>query len=143
MIVLDTDAITFLEHRESAVSRQLRDRLTALSSEHDVVATIITFEEQTRGWLSIFAQARDATSLVAAYDRLLRHLDVFKEIDVVPFTLSAEAIFRELRKQKFRIGTRDLRIAAIALSLNATLLTRNLRDFGSIPGLRTEDWTKS
>jgi tRNA(fMet)-specific endonuclease VapC len=142
MIILDTDAVTFLEHRDSAVSGQLRNRLTVLSSEHDVVATIVTFEEQTRGWLSVFAQARDPASLVAAYNRLLLHLNTFKEIDVIPFTLTAEAKFRELRAHKIRIGTRDLRIAAIALSLDATLLTRNLRDFGQIPGLRVEDWTK-
>lgn len=40
-----------------------------------------------------------------------------------------------------RIGTMDLKIAAIALANDATLLSRNLRDFGKVPGLRVEDWT--
>jgi tRNA(fMet)-specific endonuclease VapC len=35
----------------------------------------------------------------------------------------------------------DLKIAAIALANDATLLTRNLSDFRKIPGLRIEDWT--
>jgi predicted nucleic acid-binding protein len=34
-----------------------------------------------------------------------------------------------------------LKIAAIALKHDATLLARNLTDFGMVPDLRVEDWT--
>jgi tRNA(fMet)-specific endonuclease VapC len=50
--------------------------------------------------------------------------------------------FQRLRNTKVRIKTMDLKIAAITLSLEATLLTRNSRDFIKVPGLRFEDWTK-
>lgn len=35
----------------------------------------------------------------------------------------------------------DLRIAAVALTNDATLITGNLSDFRRVPGLRVEDWT--
>jgi len=42
---------------------------------------------------------------------------------------------------RLRIGTMDLRIAAITLAYGATLVTRNVQDFQRIPGLVIEDWT--
>ena len=38
------------------------------------------------------------------------------------------------------IGNHDLFIAAHARSRDMTLVTRNAREFGRVPGLRVEDW---
>jgi tRNA(fMet)-specific endonuclease VapC len=46
---------------------------------------------------------------------------------------------RQIKKLK-AIGRKDLLIACIALANRATLVTRNLRDFQAVPGLKLENW---
>ena len=59
-----------------------------------------------------------------------------------PVTFSEPAIIRynALLALKLNVGKMDLRIAAIALEANATVITRNLRDFERVPGLACENW---
>jgi tRNA(fMet)-specific endonuclease VapC len=47
-----------------------------------------------------------------------------------------------LRAAHRRLDKDDLRIAAIVLEDDDTLVTRNAKDFRQIPGLRIEDWSK-
>ena len=54
---------------------------------------------------------------------------------------AAATEFQRLRRHRLRIGTIGLKIAAIVLSHDATLLSRNLSDFQQIPELHVEDWT--
>lgn len=60
---------------------------------------------------------------------------------LLPFGDKSLVEYEALKRQRIRIGTSDLRIAAIALVHGATVLTRNLRDFRQVPGLVAEDWT--
>ena len=53
----------------------------------------------------------------------------------------AATVYERLLSQKVRIGTQDLRIASIALSQSAVLLTRNSQDFSRVQGLQLDDWT--
>lgn len=46
----------------------------------------------------------------------------------------------DLEKNGFKIGERDTIIAAHALALNATIVTRNTREFGRVAGLLVENW---
>jgi hypothetical protein len=71
-----------------------------------------------------------------------RTLEFLCNFTALKFDVHAEAYFQTLREQKIRIGTQDLKIAAIALSQGAVVVTRNERDFGKIPGLKVEDWTR-
>ncbi len=107
----------------------------------DTVTTIITYDEQMRGWLSYAARAKTQADEVYAYARLKTNLETFRGVPVLPFDAQAATHFARLRDNKIRIGTMDLKIAAICLAQDATLLTRHLRDFGRVPGLRAEDWS--
>jgi len=62
-------------------------------------------------------------------------------VTILKYDSHAEVHFQTFRTQKIRIGTQDLRIAAIVLSQNATLVTCNRQDFEHIPTLKIEDWS--
>jgi tRNA(fMet)-specific endonuclease VapC len=60
---------------------------------------------------------------------------------MLPFPAAVIQRFEQLRLLRLNVGLMDLRLAAVALENNLTVVTRNLRDFGRIPGLSTEDWS--
>jgi tRNA(fMet)-specific endonuclease VapC len=140
MFILDTDHLSILEWGGTE-SLRLQERLAGQPPE-EVATTIINFEEQMRGWLAYVARARSLPQQVEAYHRLRRHLDNYRLIPVLDFDERAAAELARLQKGRVRIGTMDLKIAAIALAQGATLLTRNLADFAQVPGLEIEDWTQ-
>jgi tRNA(fMet)-specific endonuclease VapC len=139
MYLLDTDLLSVLE-RGGLEGEQLRRRLQAVPPD-EVAATVISYEEQTRGWLSYLASARSPMEQVTAYGYLQRHLQVFCAVPLFAFDLAAATIVRQLQQRRIRIGTMDLKIASIALAQRATLLLRNVTDFRKVPELRVEDWT--
>ncbi len=118
----------------------VRQRVNAIPSEQ-LATTIITFEEQMYGRLNRIKRANSQESLVIAYTQLKETIEDLKTINILDFNDSAAKRYLELLRQKNRIGTQDLRIAAIAISNNAILVTRNQRDFSRIAGLSFEDWT--
>jgi tRNA(fMet)-specific endonuclease VapC len=139
MYILDTDHISVFDRgRRSA--QVLLSKL-AVVDPSQVVTTIVTYEEQMRGWLSYTARSRSIQEQIAAYKRLERQLASYQKMSVISFDDRSGLTFEELRKRYPRLGTMDLKIAAITIVHDATLLTRNFKDFGQIEGLRIEDWT--
>jgi tRNA(fMet)-specific endonuclease VapC len=138
VLVLDTDHLAEID-RNSVVGRAAIDRLRRSSAE--IATTIVSIEEQLRGWLSVIARWQaEPHRQIDGYTRLQSRFEFYSEWIVLPWTSAAADTFVGLRKQKLRVGTMDLKIASIVLSQNATLLTRNLGDFSKVPGLRIENW---
>ena len=139
MLVLDTDHISVLERADSVERARLIHRLDQ-AGVTAVVTTIVSYEEQSRGWLSYVARARSATDQVDAYERLARHLETYRRLIVLDDEHSAAECYQRLRAARVNVKPLDLKIASITLANHATLLSRNLKDFEKISGLRVENW---
>jgi tRNA(fMet)-specific endonuclease VapC len=125
MYVFDTDISSILQR---GTGEQF-DRLWAKVAQHPVerfYVSIVSFHEQVLGWNTYASRARDQAGVRHAYAMFQRTLAEFATAQVLPYDVAASDRLEALRKQKIRIGTMDLRIAAIALSRQMTLLTRNL-----------------
>jgi tRNA(fMet)-specific endonuclease VapC len=142
MIILDTDVFSMIELPDSPEYIRLRARIAQLDPPHPVATTVITYEEQSRGRLASVNSARTHRRLVEAYSHLRQHILNYRQVRLVEFDDAAAETAAALQRSKLRLGTMDLRIASIALTHDALLLSQNLRDFKRIPKLRVEDWTR-
>jgi tRNA(fMet)-specific endonuclease VapC len=114
MYLLDTDHLSIIERGGSAAQR-LGTRLSTQNQE-EIAVTVITYEEQTRGWLGYIAKAHTLEEQIIAYSKLEKHIATFSTIKIVGFDNAAAAIFKQIRTDYPRLGTMDLKIAAIAIS---------------------------
>ena len=137
-VVFDTDVVVLLQKAARDPQSDVWKRLGEYNEE--LAITIVTAEEQMRGWLALIQRLRNPHDQVQAYERLHSLFGFYAEWPVLPWDSAAADVLVELRKRKIRVATMDLKIASIVLSRNDTLVTGNLRDFGRIPGLRVEHW---
>lgn len=134
--VLDTDIVSLLQHGHEKVAQNV-----GRHGPDEVATTIISVEEQLSGWYTLLRRARTTKELVPIYERMSETVRFLSKLPILSFTNMAADIYEQLRRQRPRVGRMDLRIAAIAVSHNAVLVTRNRSDFEDIEGLATEDWT--
>ena len=137
MYLLDTDTLTHLH----AGNTNVADRLRSVA-DVEVGVTIITKVEILRGRIDYLIKAESGESLLKAQELLFRTEALLSELLIVPLDRAASIELDRLRDvSKFRkIGRADLLIASITLANRATLVTRNLRHFKQIPGLKVENW---
>lgn len=139
--LLDSDHASILEWQGGTEYAVLVANLN-LHAADGVGISVVSFHEQMLGANKQISQARAAQGLIRGYDLMFKAIELYRRFPLVPFDAAAVAEFNGLKSRKLRVGTMDLRIAAIALSRNLVLVTRNVSDFGKVPGLRTVDWTK-
>ena len=136
MFILDTDAITDHQNAHPILSAKVSNTPPA-----QLFTTPITVEEQLKGRLAYLNRHRHHPRESAqGHAALLKSVFYFNLWSILLFNEEAYAIFRQLQQQRIRIGSQDLRIAAIALFHGFTVVTRNVRDFAHVPDLRVEDW---
>lgn len=126
MVVLDTNHFT-----EFADASPAGHRLMARIEEQDtdVFTCIVAVEETCQGWLALLHRQRAGRDQLAAYARFQMCLEALLALNTLKFDEQAADIYHDLHPQLSRIGSMDLKIAAICIAHDAMLLSRNLRDF--------------
>jgi tRNA(fMet)-specific endonuclease VapC len=138
--LLDTDHLSILQRKAGLEYIRLSTWM-AQGAAQDFSCCVVSLHEQVVGAHAFLNQAKNTTGLVRGYEMLERLPRDYLAFALLPFDAPSAVINDGLLGQNLRIGTMDLRLAAIALSRNLTVLTRNLRDFGRVPGLSIEDRT--
>ncbi|MFM6323746.1 MAG: type II toxin-antitoxin system VapC family toxin [Dolichospermum sp.] len=142
LYILDTDHVSLFQNGNPRVMQRINQK-----KPENLAVTVITFEEKIKGWLKEINKSNNEpfkpnSKLVWGYKGLANEIEFFKNIQLLDFDNDAYARYQLLVLQKLkRIGTQDLRIAAITQSVNGILVTRNWQDFENVPGLLLEDWT--
>ncbi len=136
MTLLDTDTLTLLMMGHVKVQQRLD------AAENDIAISIVTRLELLRGRFDSVLKAANGAKLQVAQHRLDEAEEKLQDVPIVSIETASAREFDRLREQKSlrKIGRADLLIASIALAHKATLVTRNLRHFRLIPGLRVVNW---
>ncbi len=136
LFILDSDHLSL--HQRGHIP--LKTHLLQVPTKQ-IAISIVSVEELIRGRLAQIRKATKPDTRVKAYYWLSRTFSFLNNFTVIEYNSQAELHFQKLILQKLRVGTQDLKIAAIALSQNAILVTRNRQDFERISTLKIEDWS--
>ena len=129
MFLLDTNScIDFALARSDLLRERIR-----LAYPQGLSISTITLAELRVGARHEGADPEDEKRL----DAFVRVLSV-REFD----ERAAEAYGRIARQTGVKRKSFDHLIAAHAVSLDLTLVTRNMKDFVKVPGLKVENWTQ-
>lgn len=134
--VLDTDIVSLHFHGNAEVAR----RISSIPLS-DLATTIINVEEMLTGWYTKLRKAKNDQQRMQAYMALEQAVRIAASLKTLQYDAQAIQNVQSFRARKLRIGSNDLKIAAIVLATtDAILVTRNRRDFDQVAGLSVEEW---
>ena len=140
--LLDSDHISFFLRGDAVTQNRLREEIKVTG------ISIISVQEVFNGWVSLLNRSDNEINRIRSYENFYAAMMFFKSMPVLNYDNSASQIYRQLIQDNSELGKRrlekDIRIASIALSLDATIatiVTRNYRDFSLVPGLKIVDWS--
>jgi tRNA(fMet)-specific endonuclease VapC len=136
MFVLDTDILSLLLRAHARVTERVAQ------ATEEVAITLISRIEILQGRFASVLKAENSEKLLQAQQWLYeseKDLNRFTILAIGPATAAEFDRLRQNKKLK-KIGRCDLLIAALTLANHATLVTRNRKDFGQVPGLEVENW---
>jgi len=129
MYVLDTNTVLDYFRGRGDVVRNLM----AVPPSEVALPAIVAYEV----WVGVLG-SQNARRRQAQYEQFIAHLEVLA-FDAVVGRRAAE-LPHVLERRGAGIGPLDTLIAATALAHNATLVTRNVREFARVEGLKVVDW---
>jgi tRNA(fMet)-specific endonuclease VapC len=137
--ILDTDHISLFLGNYLSV----RDRV--LQFKADCSITIISVQEIFNGWVGQLNRVENETYKIEIYQRLHLTTQFIQQMSVLNYDRAASLQYQQIIIANPTLAKRrlekDMRIAAIALAHDATIVTRNQRDFEQVPKLVVEDWS--
>jgi tRNA(fMet)-specific endonuclease VapC len=138
LIALDTDVFADAMFGDSIIT----ERLGKISIAEQSLPVVVV-EEVVRGRLGSIRQAeagRGKMKLDIAYDLFRQSIEDANAFIILPLTSAVIMLVDAWKRQRIRVATHDMQIAAICIVHGATLVTRNRRDYEKIPGLTFEVW---
>ena len=142
MFTLDTNAVSDFFHRKPTIVQRAEQAIRERKPIH--ITTITRYEVLMRGRYQAILAAEDRDRLLTAHQRLLDDEIAIRQFPILGLDDASADHFERLRTAKGmrKIGRADLLIACITLAHDATLVTRNVKDFVKIPNLKIENGAK-
>ncbi len=129
-VIFDTSEIITLERNRQEIEEIIRGR-----EDEPFGISVVTVAELLHG-------VERADTEVRKMNRQAFVEKVMEFFPTFPFDMAVARIYARiwasLAKRNLLVGAHDLIIAATAISLNYTVITSNIRDYGKIEGLKVE-----